>query len=38
VTAEIDTYWDPKTTNAISIIHEWYTTADGSEPNVAQER
>ena len=38
VSGAIDIYWDPKTMNAISITRAFYTTADGSEPEVAQSR
>lgn len=38
VTGVIDLFWDPNTMNAISVTRDWYTTADGSEPEVAQER
>lgn len=38
VTGVIDLFWDPQTMNAISVTRAWYTTADGSEPEVAQER
>jgi hypothetical protein len=37
VSGAFDIFWDPKTMNAISINRDWYTTADGSEPEVAQE-
>lgn len=36
VSGGIDTFWDPKTMNAISITRAWYTTADGTEPESTQ--
>lgn len=38
VTGAIEIFWDPKTMNAISDTRAFYPTADGSEPEVPQEK
>jgi hypothetical protein len=36
VTGAIDVYFDTKTSNAISVMRDWYTTPAGTEPHPAE--